>query len=127
MTPIQVVSAYKAINELTSVVLPYHATRSLTILKKELADEFETVATMERNLIEECGGEMAPDGTFHFPNEADTEEFMGKYNALMHQDDDVKLPVADLSKYTDMIRISSNAVEALDGLVVFEPDGTKGE
>ena len=53
-------------------------------------------------------------------------EFLKRRDEMMDQEDSITFPVVDLSKYTDMIRISPGALEALSGIVVFEkeePDG----
>lgn len=124
MTPKQIVAAYKAIHELSGTVLPYRAARGVEALKKRLTEEFETVLEMERNLAEEYGGKLGSGG-YRFPDREQAERFRTIHNAAMEQEDDIPLPAVDLSKYTDMLRISPGAIEALEGLVIWE-EGANG-
>lgn len=122
MTPNGVKNAFKAIQELSGVVLPYKVSRNLSKLKKRLGEELDTVAGMEQALIKRYGGKIEKNGAIKISG-ADAQAFADEFNALMAQNDDsIKLPTVDLSKYTDMIRISPGAVEALEGIVIFEED-----
>lgn len=122
ITPNRIVSAYKAIHELSGTVFPYREARGVAKLKKRLTEEFETVLGMEKSLVEEYGGKCAS-GSYQFPDQDLAERFRQVYSAAMEQEDDIPLSAVDLSKYTDTIRLSPGAVEALEGLVIFE----KGE
>lgn len=122
MTPNQIKDAYKAVQELSSVVFPFRVSRGVTALKKRLGEELDTVAGMEKALVDKYGGTVAKNGSITIAGE-DAKAFADEYNALMAQDDDsIKLPVVDVSAFADMIRISPGAVEALEGLVIFEKE-----
>lgn len=125
MTPNKIVSAYKAIHELSSMVFPYKVSRNIASLKKRLTEEFDTVAAMEKAMVDKYDGKPH-NGSFKFPDEKKAESFRKEYDAAMQQDDEIKLPVVDLSRYMDMVRISPNAVEALEGLVIFEKEDSNG-
>lgn len=124
MTPNEIKNAYRAIQELTGVVFPYRVARAITALKKRLLEELETVAGMENALVKKYGGRVERGGTFKVSG-ADAQAFVDEYNALMVQDDEsIKLPVVDVSVYADTLRLSPGAVEALEGIVIFEKEAT---
>lgn len=120
MTPNQIKSAYKAILELAGVVFPYRVSRGISVLKKRLGEELDTVAGMEKALVEKYGGKVDRSGSIKMSSE-DAQAFADEYNALMEQDDEsIKLPAVDVSAFADTLRISPGAVEALEGIVIFE-------
>lgn len=122
MTPNQIKDAFKAIQELSGVVFPYRVSRDISALKKRLGEELETVAGMEKALVEKYGGSVARNGSIKISGE-DAQAFADEYNALMAQDDkSIKLPVVDVSAYADTLRISPGAVDALDGIVIFDKE-----
>lgn len=120
MTLQQVVKAYTHIEELSKSVFPYQTSRSLFRLKKRLREEFDVVLEMEEALVAEYDGAKKQNGAYKFPTEEKQRQFIAAYDELMTKEQDIKLPVVDLSKYTGMIRISAAAMEALDGLILFE-------
>ena len=120
MTPNQIKDAYRAIQELSGVVFPYRVSRGISALKKRLGEELDTVAGMEKALVEKYGGKVERNGSITLSGEH-AKAFSDEYNALMSQDDEsIKLPVVDVSAFADTIRISPGAVEALEGIVIFE-------
>lgn len=123
MTGTQIVGAYRAVRELLDVVLPYRASREIARLKKRLDEEFSTVLSMEQALVKKYGGESHENGKYHFPSPEDTKAFAEELSAAMRQEDHIKLPQVDLSPYSGLIRVSADAIEALEGLVVFDEAG----
>lgn len=122
MTPNEVKNAFRAIQELSSVVFPFRVSRGISALKKRLGEELDTVAGMEKALVEKYGGKIERNGSVTISGD-NAKAFADEYNALMAQDDDsIKLPKVDVSAFVDMIRISPGAVEALDGIVTFEKE-----
>ena len=122
MTPNDIKNAYKAIPELSGTVFPYKVSRGIAALRKRLGEELETVAAMEMALVEKYGGIVEPNGSIRVRG-ANSQAFADEYNALMAQDDEsIKLPVVDVSAYDDTLRISPGAVEALEGIVIFEEE-----
>lgn len=120
MTPNQIKNAYRAIQELSGVVFPYRVSRGISALKKRLGEELETVDGMEKALIEKYGGKVEHNGSVTISG-TDAQAFADEYNALMAQDDEsIKLPAVDVSAFADTLRISPGAVEALEGIVIFE-------
>lgn len=120
MTPNQIKNAYKAIQELSGVVFPYRVSRGISALKKRLGEELDTVAGMEKALVEKYGGKVDRNGAIKISGD-DAQAFADEYNALMAQDDEsIKLPAVDVSAFADTLRISPGAVEALEGIVIFE-------
>lgn len=120
MTPNQIKNAYKAIQELSGVGFPYRVSRGISAIKKRLGEELETVAEMENALVEKYGGRVERGGSIKISG-SDAQAFADEYNALMEQDDEsIKLPAVDVSAFADALRISPGAVEALEGIVIFE-------
>lgn len=120
MTPSRILAAYRAVLELSNIILPYKAARSVMALKKRLADENDTVVDMEKKLAVEFGGEEIPGGAYEFPDVDTNVRFQEALKEAKEQEDDIRLPTVDLSKYTSLIRISPASIEALDGIVIFE-------
>lgn len=120
LTPKQVTTAYRAVTELSNIVLPYRAARAVAALKKRLAEENDTVAAAEKNLVKEYGGQVSPGGHCDFPDDDAAQRFNGAREAFLEQEDEIKLPAVDLSKHTSLIRITPAAIEALEGIVIFE-------
>lgn len=119
MRPKDIVAAYSAIHELNKTVLPFKAARGVAALKKRLTEEFEVVADMEKALVEKHGGKSAKSGGYIF-TEGNREAFAQEYEAAMEQDADIDLPTVDLSAHTDALRLSPSALEALEGLIIFD-------
>lgn len=125
MTSRQISAAYRAILELTGIVLPYAPSRGVMDLKKRLEAENDTVVAMEKNLVVEYGGEVHPGGQCDFSDTDTAQRFREALEEARDQADDIKLPTVDLSKYTNLIRISPAAIEALEGIVIFEKEPQK--
>lgn len=123
MTPNQITAAYRAVLELSNVVLPYKAARRVTLLKKRLAEENDIVVDMEKKLVAQYGGEVRHGGACEFPDPDAAERFRVVLSEAREQEADIKLPTVDLSAHTSLIRISPAAIDALEGIVIFE----KGE
>lgn len=120
MTPIQIGDAYRAVLRLSATVFPYAVARNIAKLKKRLEDEVDTVANAERAISEKYGGTFKRDGTIIIEDPEKGEKCADELNEFRQQDDDIKLPVVDLSKYVDSIRISPADIDALEGIVIFE-------
>ena len=120
MTPNQIKNAYRAIQELSGVVFPYRVARGIAALKKRLSEELEAVAAMESALVEKYGGNIDRSGSGKISGK-EAQAFADEYNAMMAQDDEsIHLPVVDVSKFADTLRISPDAVGWLEGMVIFE-------
>lgn len=122
MTLNQIVSACAHINELSKSVFPYQTARSLCRLKKRLKDELDVVLDIEKTMVSAYGGTVNRDGSYKFPSAEQQKQFIAEYEKTLTQEQDIKLPVVDLSKFTNSIRISPAAMEALDGIVIFEKE-----
>lgn len=122
MTPNEIKNAYKAVQELSGVVFPYRVSRGISALKKRLGEELDTVAGMEKALVEKFGGKVDRNGSITLSGEH-AQAFSDEYNALMAQDDEsIKLPAVDVSAFADTIRVSPGAVDALEGIVIFDKE-----
>lgn len=119
MTPKQIVAAREAMKELSKIPLPYKVARQLSGLNRRLDQEIETISSMERALVEEFQGSIERNG-IQFPDNEAATAFDEKRKTFMEEDVAFSLPVVDLSKFADNLRISSGAVEALEGLIRFE-------
>jgi len=120
MTPNEIIRAYRAVHELTGAVLPYKLARDIARLKKRLSEEFEVVLACETSLAESYGG-RSKNGQYDFPTRGAADSFARDYKTFLEQEDrTIDLPKVDLSKCADMIRISPDAIDALDGIVFFE-------
>ncbi len=118
LTPSKILVVYKFIGEITECPLPYKAARRINKLKKQICNEFETILKAESDLVRSYGG-VAAKGSYTFPDQTSADEFRDRYKSFMEEEDDFDIEVVDLSKCIDMINISSNAIDALGGLVYF--------
>ena len=122
MTPNEIKNAYRAVQELSGVVFPYRVSRGISALKKRLGEELDTVAGMEKALVEKYGGKVDRNGSITLSGE-NAQAVSEEYNAIMAQDDEsIKLPAVDVSAFADTLRISPGAVDALEGIVIFEKE-----
>lgn len=119
----EVIAAYRAVLELGEVRLPYRKAREVAALRRRLREEYETAAQREAALARELGVETAENGRFLARDAARAEEFRRRREAQMDEEAEMDLPAADLSQFTDMIQLSADCLEALEGMVIFE----KGE
>lgn len=122
MTPKKIIDAYRAIKEISEMVFPYKTARAVAHLKRRLQEEAEIVENANRALVEKHGGK-AKGNTVNFDDLEQLEKFQTEYDDFMGQDAEINLPTVDLSKYTDMMRLSPDTIEALDGIVIFEKEG----
>lgn len=120
MTPGQVMSAYKAVNELANCAFPYSVTRQVHALKKKLTDEFNIVLEAEKALVAKHKGTASENGSYHFETVEAATAFHREYQDFLHQEGDVNLPKVDLSRCFDSIVISAASIDALEGIVIFE-------
>lgn len=120
MTTTKVTAAYRAAMELSNIVLPYKPARSVATLAKRLAEENDIVADMEKKLAAEYGGKARRGGIFDFPDPETAKKFQDALEETREQEAEIKLPTVDLTGHTGLIRITPAALEALDGIVIFE-------
>lgn len=127
MTPNQITSAYKAIIRLSNAVFPYKTARSIAKLKRRLAEEVDTISDTEKRIIEKYGGTVKKNGSVTIEDREQADACVEELDGFREQEDDIKLPVVDLSKYVDSIRISPSDIDALDGIVIFEQEAEEGK
>ncbi|MCM1220614.1 MAG: hypothetical protein NC548_39615 [Lachnospiraceae bacterium] len=120
MTPSQVMSAYKAVNELANCAFPYSVTRQVHALKKKLTDEFNTVLEAEKTLVAKHHGTVIENGSYHFETVEAATVFHKEYQDFLNQESDINLPTVDVSRCGDAVIISATSMDALEGLVIFE-------
>lgn len=120
MTPKNIMSAYKAISELSNCAFPYKITRQIRILRNRLSEEFEAVLDAEKTLVKKYEGELGPESSYKFKSSEAAAQFYTEYQKMIVEECDINLPCVDISKYVDSITISTAAIDALDGLVIFE-------
>lgn len=119
MSPSQIMQAYRAIQELSTCVFPYKVTRNLHKLRRRINEEFDTVLVAEQAMVKQYGGTYS-DGTYNFTDMVKAKAFHEAYSKWLDQQDDLDLPVVDLSKYPDAIQISEAAIDALECVINFE-------
>lgn len=120
MTLRQLVSAWRGVQELDRLVLPYATTKALVRLKRQLQEEVETARAMEKSLMEAHGGTPGENGRISFRTPEDLEAFQTKYEAAMTQEVEHFLPPVDLTAYVEQVQLSPGAMEALEGIILFE-------
>lgn len=126
MTPNQIIRAYSGVQELTGLALPYHTARMLAALKKRLGEEVHVILDMENNLRQKYAGEVTRDNKYRFPDVPSRQAFESDYNAMLEQEEEVKLPAVDLSDFVDELKISAEALAALEEIVTFEKEAENG-
>ena len=124
MTPNQIIEACGGIRELTALVLPFKQARALAALKRALQEELDAIIENDMNLAESLGGKKEG-SDYVFSDQEAKAEFLAK-TAKAHEEDDetLKLPTVDLSGQTSQLRISANAIMALEGIVIFDREET---
>ena len=124
MTPRKIIDAHRAIKEISGMCFPYKTARAVAALKRRLQEEADIVADAQRSLVEHYGGK-AKGNQVTFADEETVLEFQNHYNDFMNEDTEVNLPTVDLSKHTNMFCLSPDTIDALDGIVIFEKEGTE--
>lgn len=123
MTPTQISNIYAALGELDGLVLPYKVSRKLTGLIRAVRSEYEAVIKAEAALVEQYGGKYSGNN-ITFADEVKAREFGAAYDKFRAEDDDtIAFAPVDISRYTAQLNISPRAVDALDGIVIFEEAG----
>ena len=126
MTPNEVVAAYKAVLELSKIVLPYKIARQVAALNRALKAEHDTVAAAERAISCEHGGVISNGGSLDFPDAESANAFTAARAEYMEQDADIHLPKVDLTNFADQLRLSPESICALEGVVRFEKEENDG-
>lgn len=121
MTPKQIVEANRGARELTSLVLPFKTALALARLKKALQEATDVIARSERALAESLGGVPQGPAEYKFLNEEDKYAFLEASGKMLDEEDDtLTLPTVDLSEQAGQLKISADAIAALEGIVIFE-------
>jgi len=124
MNPKQVTDAYSAVLRLSNSVFPYKTARSIARLKKVLADEVDTIYEAEVAIVERFGGKVNKRTKFaEIEDPEQKEKCDAALEEFREQVDEIKLPVVDLSRYANTLRISPADIDALEGIVIFEGEG----
>lgn len=126
MTPRKVLNAYRAIKEISGTVFPYKTARAVAALKRKLQAEVDVIADTERALVEKYGGKMTG-SRVDFDSAENVTAFQTEYNNFMEQGAEIDLPVVNLSKHTDALRLAPDTIEALEGIVIFEQEGVNSD
>lgn len=123
MTPNKIVSAYRAIKEISVIAFPFKTARAIASLKRCLQEEVGTIVDAEYAMIEKHSGK-ATGARVDFDHPEKAASFQAEYDDFMNQDADIEFPVVDLSEHTDVISLTPDAIDALDGIVIFEKEET---
>ena len=115
----EVVKAYKALQEISNLPLPYKAARPLAKLKKALAEEVEVIQGMEIALVNKYSGAIQPNGHFKFGSTEVLQKFDTDHKELMAQESEIEIKPVSLSQYTDIIRVSADTICDLENVVDF--------
>ncbi len=119
----KIIDAYGAICGLSKIVLPFKKARALTELKKKLKESFDVIQQAELTIVEEFCGEQTQNGIYQFKSDEDAIKCQKAIQDYMEQDDDsIELPTVDLSDYTDQIKLSASALEALEDIIIFDKE-----
>lgn len=129
MKQYQFIEAYKALNHLSSQVLPIRTAYALHKLRRAISPAWEFQVNQEKALIEKLGGlpQNGANGviiSFGNPDDPDAIERANQYKSKMleiaeMEINDVRFEPVHINM-DDTIDISINEIEALDGFVVFE-------
>ncbi len=119
----EVIGAYRAVLELAEVRFPYRKAREVAALRRRLREEYETVAERETELAKELGVEALETGKFRTRDPAAAEAFRRRHEEQMNEEAEFDFPAVDLSEFTEMLQVSPDCLEALEGIVVFERKG----
>lgn len=120
MTANQIVNAYRAVHELKGLVFPYKTAREVARLKKKLDEEMTVIIGMEQAIVQKHGGKTKPNGSYDFDSPASAAACKAELDGFNQEEVAVELPVVDLTEFVDQVSISPTAIEALEGIVIFE-------
>lgn len=127
MTPKKIIKAYQGIQYLMSIALPFKEARALARLKRSLEENINVIVENEHKLLQAHNGTAIRPGEYKFKDNETAMRFYEDLQAFQNQDDDtISLPTVDLSDQADQLNISAEAIEALEGLVIFEREDAAG-
>lgn len=117
-----VIAAWRAMEELAGVRLPYRTAREAANLRRRLREEYETAAEREMALAAELGVEILEAGRFRTRDPEKEAAFRREVERQMNEEAEIGLPALDLSGFADTLRVSPECLEALEGIVIFEKE-----
>lgn len=103
-----------------SVPMRYKDARRLNDITKLFNERRSIFVDEERKLIGDCGGTIGSNGAITFETNDATALFMRRRNEMLREEDDVDFTPVDLSHYAEYITLHSNAIDILDGVIIFD-------
>lgn len=118
----RIISATQAISSLATVPLAYRYARQINRLKRWLDEECESITNAQIALVRKHHGTVHSDGAITFETLEDRKSFIGETDRQFQESIDYDVPVCDLRDGCDSadLRISAIALDALDGMVIFD-------
>lgn len=118
----RIISAAQAITSLTTTTFAYRYARQISRLKRWLDEECTSISNAQIALVEKYHGVVHADGSITFDAPDDQKSFIAETSRQFQESIDYDVPVCDLRGgcNNDDLRISAVALEALDGMIIFD-------
>lgn len=117
----KLIMAYNAVGELTSAKMPVKTALFLYRLKQALEPAYQAEVSAERKLVEDYGAVVGEDGRVDFPNTESREGFIQSMVELNSAEVEIEIEKPAISTASIDGNVTMQTIEALDGLVIFEP------
>ena len=113
----QVISAYKAVMNMSQMLLPVAEALKLYKIRKALEEKFDFFTEEEQKRISACEGEVSENGVIIFPNAEKQKEYSIQYKELTSMPIEITVDsiTLDLDKLNGKITVDD--ILALEGLI----------
>lgn len=116
----KVANALESLNVLCCV--SFRDARAIRNLRRVFVEQRDIVADEESKLVEKYHGKFV-DGKPRFTAPDDAVGYAVEHGKMLAEKDEIEFVPVDLSAYTDFIVCPVDAIDSLEGIVVFEKDG----
>lgn len=120
MTPREILKIRDALSELNNVVFPYKIARKIAGLNRHVQNEVDVISAQENALINKFHGKRKGN-SLDFGDVDVLEQFLSERNEMMEEDnEEIRFTPVDLHQYTNLLNLTPKAIDALDGVIIFE-------
>lgn len=117
----KIIEAYKALNKLSACPLPIKIAYALHNLRAALKSAWEFQCEEEGKVIERLSPSVADNGDLVFKSVGDKQEFLRVQKELAEQEQEINYQPVTVG-LLDVITLSANDIDMLDGFVKFEEE-----
>lgn len=111
----QIIAAYNIINKLSDQKINLNTAFQIYKLKNKLKEYYDFQFAEEQKMLASRGATIS-DGSIHFPNQDDANDFVSEMRKMGEIEHDIAITPIDLS-CSENIELSIREIEQLDGFI----------